>query len=45
VALAGRPVSPAIGTTLELVGREKALRRIDRCLALAATERGAPASG
>ncbi|MEE8170328.1 MAG: glutamate--tRNA ligase [Phycisphaerae bacterium] len=33
VALAGRTVSPAIGETLALAGRETTLRRIRRCLA------------
>ncbi len=34
VAVAGRPVSPGIGETLVLLGREKTLNRIKRCLAL-----------
>lgn len=33
VAVAGRPVSPAIGETLVFLGRDKALNRIRRCLA------------
>lgn len=33
VAVAGRPVSPAIGETLVFLGREKTLNRIRRCLA------------
>ena len=33
VALTGRAASPGIGTTLVLVGRERALARIDRALA------------
>ena len=32
VALTGRSASPGIGTTLSLVGRERALARIDRAL-------------
>lgn len=32
VAVAGRPVSPAIGETLALLGKEKTLARIRRCL-------------
>jgi glutamyl-tRNA synthetase len=32
VAVTGSTVSPAIGETLELLGRDKTLRRIDRCL-------------
>ncbi len=32
VAVAGRPVSPAIGETLVFLGREKTLRRIRNCL-------------
>lgn len=32
VAVAGRPVSPAIGETLALLGKEKALNRVRRCL-------------
>jgi glutamyl/glutaminyl-tRNA synthetase len=35
VALTGRAVSPAIGETLALLGREKTLNRIRRCLAVA----------
>ena len=34
VALTGDVSSPGIGTTLELVGRERALTRIDRALDL-----------
>lgn len=34
VAVAGRPVSPAIGVTLEFLGKEKTLARIRRCLVL-----------
>lgn len=34
VAVAGRPVSPAIGETLVLLGRDKTLHRIRRCLTL-----------
>ncbi len=34
VAVAGRPVSPAIGETLALLGKEKTLNRVRRCLAL-----------
>jgi glutamyl-tRNA synthetase len=33
VALTGQAASPGIGTTLVLVGRERALRRLDRALA------------
>lgn len=33
VAVAGRPVSPAIGETLVFLGREKTLNRIRRCIA------------
>jgi len=33
VALTGQAASPGIGTTLLLVGRERALARIDRALA------------
>lgn len=33
VALTGQAASPGIGTTLALVGKERALRRIDRALA------------
>jgi glutamyl-tRNA synthetase len=33
VAVTGGPVSPPIDSTLELVGREKSLARIDRALA------------
>jgi len=36
VALVGRPVSPQIGQTLMLLGKEKTLRRIRRCLDLRA---------
>ncbi|HWL95115.1 MAG TPA: glutamate--tRNA ligase family protein, partial [Phycisphaerae bacterium] len=32
VAVAGRPVSPAIGDTLELLGREKTLQRLKICI-------------
>jgi glutamyl-tRNA synthetase len=32
VALTGRAASPGIGTTLVLVGRERALARIERAL-------------
>lgn len=32
VAVAGRPVSPAIGETLVLLGKDKTLRRIQKCL-------------
>ncbi len=32
VALAGRAVSPPLGDTLAILGRDTALRRIDRCL-------------
>ena len=34
VAVAGRPVSPAIGETLVFLGREKTLNRIRQCLRL-----------
>lgn len=34
VALTGRTISPAIGETLALIGREAALRRVRRCLAM-----------
>lgn len=34
VAVAGRPVSPAIGETLALLGKEKTLGRVRRCLQL-----------
>lgn len=37
VAVAGRPVSPAIGETLVLLGKSKTLARIRRCLDLRAT--------
>ena len=33
VAMTGAPVSPALGDTLAILGRDEALRRIDRCLA------------
>lgn len=33
VAVTGRTISPAIGETLVLLGRERALRRVRRCLA------------
>ena len=36
VAVTGRTISPSIHDTLVILGREKTLRRIDRCLALAA---------
>ena len=32
VALTGNAVSPEIGPTLELLGKETVLRRIDRCV-------------
>ncbi len=38
VAVTGRTVSPAIYDTLGLLGREKTLARIDRCLALRQNE-------
>ena len=34
VAVTGSTISPAIGDTLELLGRERTLARIDRCLRL-----------
>ncbi len=34
VAVAGRPVSPAIGETLSLLGKTKTLSRIRRCLSM-----------
>lgn len=34
VAVAGRPVSPGIGDTLVLLGRDKTLNRMRRCLSL-----------
>lgn len=34
VAVTGRTISPAIHDTLAILGRERATRRIDRCLAL-----------
>lgn len=34
VAVAGRPVSPAIAETLTLLGKEKTLRRMRRCMEL-----------
>lgn len=34
VALTGTTVSPGLGDTISLLGRESALRRIDRCLAV-----------
>ena len=34
VAVAGRTVSPSIHDTLELLGKDKTLRRIERCLTL-----------
>ncbi|NQU75981.1 MAG: glutamate--tRNA ligase [Planctomycetes bacterium] len=37
VALTGGTISPAIGETLTLLGKDKTLSRIDRCLALART--------
>lgn len=37
IALTGGTISPAIFDTLELVGREKTLARVDRCLAAVAT--------
>ncbi len=45
VALTGQAASPGIGTTLVLVGRERALRRIDRALAYVAARGTAPAVG
>ena len=33
VALTGSAVSPPLGETLAVLGRESVLRRIDRCLA------------
>ena len=33
VAITGAGVSPGLGDTLELVGKQSALQRIDRCLA------------
>jgi glutamyl-tRNA synthetase len=38
VAVTGTTISPAIGETLALLGRERALARIDRCLAARAPE-------
>ncbi len=35
VAVAGTTISPAIGQTLELLGRQRSLARVDRCLKLA----------
>ena len=37
VAVTGRPISPTLAETLLLLGREKTLRRIRRCLALDAS--------
>ena len=34
VAVTGRAASPPLGETLAILGRESALRRIARCLAL-----------
>jgi hypothetical protein len=34
VAVSGSTVSPGIGETLAMLGRESTLERIDRCLAL-----------
>lgn len=40
VALTGSTVSPAIGETLALLGRDRSLRRLDRCLLLCASPPG-----
>ena len=45
VALTGQAASPGIGTTLLLVGRERALRRIDRALLYVERRGGAPEAG
>jgi len=37
VAMTGRAVSPQLGQTLVLVGKQRALSRIDRCLAARAS--------
>jgi glutamyl/glutaminyl-tRNA synthetase len=42
VAVTGSTISPAIFDTLELVGRERTLARIDRCLARCATAQSEP---
>ena len=34
IAVTGGPVSPPIFDTLEMLGRERVLRRLDRCLEL-----------
>jgi hypothetical protein len=34
VAVTGTMISPGIGDTLSLLGRDKALARVDRCLEL-----------
>ncbi len=39
VAVAGGPVSPAIGETLETLGKDETVERIDRCLAHFAASR------
>ena len=38
VAVTGNGVSPPLGDTLEVIGRERALARIDRCLQIAKAE-------
>jgi len=42
VAIAGRAVSPPIDVTLALVGRDRALQRIDRALAHIGSKAAAP---